>query len=41
MRVWQKYSDRPLTHDDARQIIENVTGYFKLLREMDRKRNVE
>lgn len=36
VRVWQKYYDRPLTHDDARQIIENVTGYFKLLHEMDR-----
>ncbi|KWT64253.1 hypothetical protein APY04_3517 [Hyphomicrobium sulfonivorans] len=36
VRVWQKYSDKPLTHDDARQIIQNMTGYFRLLQDMQR-----
>jgi hypothetical protein len=29
--VWQRYSDRPLTEEDARQIIENMTGFFRTL----------
>lgn len=41
VRVWQKYYDRPLTHDDARQIIENVTGYFRLLRDMERRSTID
>jgi len=32
VRVWQPRSARRLTSEDARQAIENVTGYFDLLR---------
>ena len=31
--VWQPYTDRPLTREDAREIAQNVTGFFRILRE--------
>jgi hypothetical protein len=31
IRVWQPRSSRPLTHEDARQMVENVTGFFAIL----------
>lgn len=31
--VWQPYSDRPLSREDARQIVENVTGFFSVLKD--------
>jgi hypothetical protein len=31
--VWQPYTDRPLTREDARQIAQNVSGFFRILRE--------
>jgi hypothetical protein len=33
IEVWQRYSDRPLTREDAREIAHNVTGFFRTLRE--------
>ncbi len=32
-RFWQKRTDRPLSDEDARQIVANVTGLFRLLAE--------
>jgi hypothetical protein len=29
--VWQSYSKEKLSLEDAQEIIENVTGFFKLL----------
>ena len=31
--VWQPYTDRPLTREDAREIAHNVVGFFRVLRE--------
>lgn len=28
---WQSRADRPLTYEDARAIIENLNGFFRLL----------
>jgi hypothetical protein len=33
---WQKRSKRQLTREDGRQIIENLTGFFRILQEWDR-----
>lgn len=33
---WQKRSKRQLTREDGRQIIENLTGFFRVLQEWDR-----
>ncbi len=30
---WQKKANRPLNTDDAREIVENVTGFFGVLAE--------
>tara|TARA_B100000378_G_scaffold271529_1_gene262153 strand:+ start:1270 stop:1548 length:279 start_codon:yes stop_codon:yes gene_type:complete len=35
--VFQKRTSRKLTSEDARQILENLTGYFRVLHEWDRK----
>jgi hypothetical protein len=35
-RVWQPRLDRDLSREDARQIAENVTGFFGLLAEWSR-----
>jgi hypothetical protein len=34
--IWQKRSKRPLTREDGREIIENMTGFFRVLLEWDR-----
>jgi hypothetical protein len=34
--TWQPRASRPLTREDARQIIENMTGFFNVLRDWDR-----
>jgi len=34
--IWQPRAKRTLTREDAREIIENVTGFFAVLREWDR-----
>lgn len=31
--VWQPLSSRPLNREDAREIVENVTGFFSILLE--------
>jgi hypothetical protein len=38
LRVWQQRSSRQLAPEDARQITENVSGFFRLLNEWDRER---
>jgi hypothetical protein len=35
--IWQKRTDRRLTREDGREIIENVTGFFAILQEWERK----
>jgi hypothetical protein len=35
-RVWQPRTRRPLTNEDARQIVENITGFFSILAEWSR-----
>lgn len=34
--LWQQHSPRNLTREDGREIIENMTGFFRLLQEWDR-----
>jgi len=31
VRFWQPRSSRPLTPEDARQIVEDITGFFTIL----------
>jgi hypothetical protein len=31
--VWQPYTDRVLTREDAREIAQNIVGFFHVLRE--------
>jgi hypothetical protein len=38
IRVWEPRLGRPLTEEDARQILENVIGFFRVLRDWDSKR---
>jgi hypothetical protein len=33
LEFWQARSPKTLTREDARQMIENVTGFFQLLQE--------
>ena len=35
-KVWQPRTGRNLTNEDARQIAENVTGFFAILAEWSR-----
>ena len=35
-QIWQPRIGRDLSHEDARQITENVTGFFALLAEWSR-----
>ena len=35
-QVWQSRTGRDLTNEDARQIAENVTGFFSILAEWSR-----
>jgi hypothetical protein len=34
--IWQKRTTRRLTREDGREIIENMTGFFRILLEWDR-----
>jgi hypothetical protein len=34
--LWQLHSQRDLSREDARQIVENVTGFFSILQEWSR-----
>ena len=38
-QYWQPYSKEELSDEDARQIIENMTGFFKVLKEWKEKEN--
>ena len=31
--IWQPRTDRQLTREDAREIVENVVGFFEILQE--------
>lgn len=33
IQFWQPRSERPLTREDAREIVENMTGFFSILHE--------
>ena len=35
--VWQPHSEKKLTEEDAREIIENLTGFFDTLARWDRE----
>jgi hypothetical protein len=35
--IWQKRTERKLTREDGREIIENITGFFSILQEWKRK----
>lgn len=35
VRTWQSRSSRPLTSEDAREIISNASGFFRVLAEWD------
>ena len=37
LEVWQPRTPRRLTEEDAREIIDNITGFFKVLIEWDEK----
>jgi len=37
IKMWQPYSKEPLTREDAREIIQNVTGFFDILARWDRE----
>ena len=37
IEVWQPLSEKRLTEEDAREIVENVTGLFSFLIELDQK----
>jgi hypothetical protein len=34
--IWQRRSSRQLSREDGREIIENMTGFFRILQEWDR-----
>ena len=33
--IWQPLSEKKLNHEDAREIIENMTGFFSTLKRWD------
>lgn len=35
LAIWQRRTARQLTREDGRQIIENMVGFFSVLREWD------
>ena len=35
--IWQKRTERKLTREDGREIIENISGFFSVLQEWERK----
>jgi hypothetical protein len=40
LEVWSRRSTRPLTDEDAREIAENMTGFFRVLLEWKAKKRV-
>jgi|GEM_PF-1112289 len=41
IRMWQPLSEEQLTEEDAREIVENLTGFFSLLGEWERENGKE
>jgi hypothetical protein len=39
IRVWEPRLGRPLSEEDARQILENVVGFFRVLHGWDRNQH--
>lgn len=37
IKVWQPYSPTPLSLEDAEEIIDNMTGLFEFLIELDKE----
>ncbi len=37
LRIWQSRASRPLSEEDAREISENLLGFFRVLAEWDSK----
>lgn len=37
IKVWQPYYSQPLTLEDAREIIDNLTEFMTVLAELDKK----
>jgi hypothetical protein len=35
--IWQRRTERKLTREDGREIIENISGFFSILQEWERK----
>jgi hypothetical protein len=35
--VWQKRTERNLTREDGREIIENISGFFSILQEWEQR----
>ena len=40
LSIWQPRAPRALAADDAHQIIANITGYFRILEDWDRKEKI-
>ena len=38
LEIWSRRSSRPLTEEDAREIAENMTGFFRVLLEWKAKK---
>jgi hypothetical protein len=38
--IWQTRTERRLTREDGREIIENITGFFTILDEWERKERI-
>ena len=38
-QFWQARAQKKLSDEDAREIIENITGFFKILNEWKEKEN--
>jgi hypothetical protein len=36
VEIWQPRTSKVISHEDARQITENVTGFFEILVEWDK-----
>jgi len=36
-RFWQARTGKPISDEDAREIIENIAGFFKILMRWDEK----
>lgn len=36
IEIWRAGATRPLSREDARQIVENLTGFFRILDQWDR-----